>query len=448
MIRNLNLKRSPFIIFLPFLVLYLVVVLIYAKNENTGDEIRYLNYAHNLTQGYFSLSYPYIDLGNGPGYPLILMPFVAFKIPLIYLKLLNGVFYYFSVIFFYKSLQRIVPLKFVLVFSIIWALYPNTFEELPYTLPEVFASSLIPIFIFFVLRSFENGSSKKSKYYLLVSGLIFGYLVLTKPIFGYVLWFMIGGILLLWILKRKATNYRTAFILLMISFFTTIPYIGYTYSLTGKLFYLSSFGGNNLYWMTTPYEGEYGEYFTYPFVNLPDRIPGSKELIAQHHNKDFEKLLENPEVRKANILEDSTVMMNVLYGTTQDNLLRKIAYKNIKSHPLKFLQNCISNAGRMIFNYPGSYVLQKPSTLKRLPVNGTLLVFCFFCFFLTIYNWKNILFPIRFLLFFSFLYFGGSLLGSAEPRMFTIIVPVLLVWIAYILKRTIVLNLRILKDAG
>src|SRR6185312_9261320 len=109
-------------------------------------------------------------------------------------------------------------------------------------------------------------------------------------------------------------------------------------------------------------------------------------------------------------------------GVIQDDVLKKIAIENIKSHPLKFLQNCISNVGRMIFNYPASYTIQKASTLKRLPVNGTLIVISAFCFIMTLVYWKKILFPIRFLLFFGFIYFGGSILGSAEPRMFTPIV--------------------------
>lgn len=440
-IKNIKNNRNPFLLFSPFLILYIIFILIFTSTENFGDEIRYLTYARNLTKGFYSPPYPYIDLGNGPGYPIILMPFIALKFPLIYIKLFNALFYYISIVFLYKSLEQIVSFKFTFVFTLIWALYPNTFEQMPHALPEVFATSLIPVLLFFVMKGFKNNLSKKTFAYLFIAGFTFGYLALTKPMFGYVLSFMIGITLLLWIVNKKNISYKKTAILLIIGFLTVVPYLVYTYNLTGRMFYWSSFGGNNLYWMSTPYGNEYGEYYKYPFTPLADRIPESAELLKLHHEKDFEYLLKNHEVRKANLL-NGTVQDDLSNGTAQDDLLKKIALQNIKEHPVKFLQNCLSNAGRMIFNYPGSYVLQKPSTLQRLPVNGALLLLCLFCFIPTLLNWKKVLFPIRLLLFFSLLYFGGSLLGSAGPRMFTIIVPILLFWIAYILQRTVKVKLK------
>ena len=158
-------------------------------------------------------------------------------------------------------------------------------------------------------------------------------------------------------------------------------------------------------------------------------------------NRKIKQFMENPKVREANTI-NGQLQEGLVYGITQDELLKKMAIQNIKSYPLKFIQNCISNAGRMIFNYPASYVLQKPSTLKRLPVNGTLVVLVLFCLIPTLINWKELFFPVRFLLFLSVIYFGGSLLGTAEPRMFTVIVPILLLWIALILSKTVKVKLR------
>ncbi|WP_233577958.1 ArnT family glycosyltransferase, partial [Hanamia caeni] len=331
---------------------------------------------------------------------------------------MNGVFYYLSVVYLYKASRQIVPIRFAFIFSIIWALYPYTFEQIQHALPEVFASTLIPPFILSVLTAFKADNVKKARTYLISAGILFGYLALTKPIFGYVLSFMLIVSLIIWFISKNKLNFKKTSIILIISFLTTAPYLIYTYNLTGKMFYWSSFGGNNLYWMTTPYEDEYGSYYSFPFASSPDRIPGSEKIIELHHKKDFEKLLKNPEVKKANII-NGEMQGNLSNGTVQDELLKKIALENIKSHPLKFLENCFSNAGRMLFNYPASFVLQKPSTLLRFPVNGTLLVFVVFCLIPTLINWKNLLFSLRFLLIFTFVYLGGSLLGSAGPRMFT-----------------------------
>jgi hypothetical protein len=97
-LKNIKIFRNSFFLFLPFFILYVIIVLIYASPDLYGDESRYLAFATNLTHGFFSPSPPFLDLGNGPGYPLIMAPFVALKLPLISVKLLNALFYYISVV--------------------------------------------------------------------------------------------------------------------------------------------------------------------------------------------------------------------------------------------------------------------------------------------------------------------------------------------------------------
>jgi len=439
-LKRIDTFKNPFTLFLPFLIFYIVLILIYATPDLYGDESRYLVFATNLTHGFFSPPTPFLDLGNGPGYSLIMAPFVALKLPLISVKLLNALFYYISTVLLFKALERIVPYKFAAIISFVWALYPNTFEQIPYAISEVFASSLIPLFIFCITFAFNNVSKKIVNRYIIAAGFTFGYLALTKPIFGYVMLAMILGTLVLAIMDRKSVNYKRILIILLIAFGVTTPWLAYTYHMTGRIFYWSSFGGNNLYWMSSPYENEYGDWHSHIFddINEPAEglIPGSAKLIESIHGKDFEKIFDSPEARKLYV-KDGKIHGKPYTGLIQDDVLKRIAYENIKSHPFKFIQNCLSNAGRMIFNYPTSYTLQKPSTLKRLPINGILLVLSAFCFIMTIAYWRKTLFSIRFLLFFGLIYFGGSILGSAEPRMFTVIVPILLFWIAYILQRTV-----------
>lgn len=445
-----KLAKNPFLFFLPFLILYVAIILILATPTLQGDEGRYLMYARNLPNGFYTLPAPYLDLGNGPGYSLIILPLVALKLPLIYIKLLNAIFYYFSIIFLFKSLQNVVSLNFALIFSIIWALYPNTFEELPYILPEVFASSLIPVLIFSLSSAFNKKNTKSSYKYILIGGITFGYLALTKPIFGYVLAFMIVGTILFWFIYKSKIYLKKSLFVLTIAFITTLPWLAYTYHMTGKMFYWSSYGGNNLYWMSSPHENEYGDWMSYPFqssVSNKYLLPGTWEKIKMQHQKDFEQIFKSKKAQQLYI-KNGEIYGSPYTGVIQDDTLKKIAYHNILSHPGKFISNCISNAGRIIFNYPASYVLQKPSTLKRLPVNGTLIVVSMFCLIITIICWTQIPYSIRFLLFLGFIYFGGSILGSAEPRMFTIIVPILLFWIAYIIQRTIRINLKFKSETN
>ena len=364
-VRNIKTNKNPFILFLPFLILYILLILIFSTNENYGDESRYLMYAQNLLEGFYSPPPPDIDLGNGPGYPLFLAPFVALHVPLIYIKLANAIFYYFSIILFFYSLQQLTSFKYALIFSLLWALYPSSYETLIYTLPEIFASSLIPLLIFTLIKAFKkDGEAKNKKYYIFLAGLTFGFLALTKPIFGYVIMTMIIGLGLLWLTNRKNTTYKKGVFVLIIAFISTVPYLAYTYNLTGKMFYWSSYGGNNLYWMSTPYENEYGSWApnsnnTSDFKEQKSNIVGYADSIIKYHGADF-------------------AYVNKFKGVDHDEAYKKIAIKNIQTHPVKFFKNCISNFGRIVFNYPYSYKIQNVGTLFRIPFNGTIVLFMLF----------------------------------------------------------------------
>jgi hypothetical protein len=441
-INSIKSIKNPFLLFLPFLILYVLIIIFFSKNTNYGDEIRYLTYARNLIHGFYSPTYPDLDLGNPPGYPILLVPFVALHLPVIFVKLMNACFYYFSIVFLYKSLEQFVPFKFSFIFSLLWAVYPSMYEQLPYALPEIFSSSLIPFLLFCLIKAFSNQTQGKTiKRYIFFAGLTIGYLALTKAIFGYVIITMLAAVGFFWILNTKNNHFKKSVALLAIAFITNIPYLIYTYNLTDKLLYWSSFGGNNLYWMSSPYEEENGSWIEYPVSpDINGRIPGTEDKIRSRHEKDFNKIIKRRGLEEEVELRGIRTK-DVVTGIEQDDILKEIAIENIKSHPRKFIENCISNAGRIIFNYPYSYAYQRPSTLQRLPVNGTIMVLSLFCLIPTLFNWKKIRFSIRFVLLFTAIYLGGSILGSAETRMFTMIVPILFLWIAVILYKTVTVRL-------
>ena len=440
-IKSRRIIKSPYLLFLPFLVIYVVLICLFSDSGYVGDESRYIMFAENLLKGYYSPPPPALDLGNSPGYPILLAPFVAMNLPFLFIKLLNAVLYYFSIVLVFKALLQLVSYRFSVIFSLIWAFYPTFYELITFILPEVFAVFLVSLFLYTTIKIFKDKQAKNVKY-IILSGLSLGYLILTKPVFGYVLLCMMALIIVLLIFNKKDQNYQKSLAVLLLAFFINIPYLIYTYHLSGKVFYWSSFGGNNLYWMTTPYEAEYGDWMGFPADSLDIyRIQGSEKIINANHQKDFDEILMNEEVRKANVIE-GVIEYNLTKGFAQDDMFKKIAIRNIKEHPVKFLKNCLSNVGRMIFNYPVSYVPQKPSSLLRLPLNGTLVVLVLFCFIPTIMNWKKVIYPLRFLLFFMLLYFGGSIIGSADIRMFMMLVPFLLIWIAYTLSKSVRVSLH------
>jgi 4-amino-4-deoxy-L-arabinose transferase-like glycosyltransferase len=420
--------QNPFLLFSPFLLFYIVMVFIFPTNGMTGDENRYLMFGGNLVHGFYSPSTHNIDIGEGPGYPILLMPLLASRLPLVCITLVNAVLYYLSIILLFKALQKIVSFPIVLICSLFWACYYNSYENMILIHPETFTAFLISLLVFSLMMAFDPVKTKKTNVYVYFSGFIFGYIVLTKVIFGYVLACMFIGLGLLWIMNRKNENYRKAITILLIAFTTTAPYLIYTYHLTDKIFYWSTSGGNNLYWMSTPFEGEYGDWMPNPksvssASHIDDhRIVGYENYIEANHGKDFR------EIYKFN------------NAVERDDAFKRIAVNNIKSHPVKYIKNCISNIGRMLFNNPYSYTLQKNSTLLRLPLNGVLVVLTIFCALPTFFNWRNLNFPIQFMLFMALIYFGGSIFVSGETRMFTQIVPILLFWIGLVIQKTIKIN--------
>jgi len=441
--RNIKITKNPFLLFLPFLFFYVIFILAVESNALWGDENIYLSYADNLSHGFYSLPPPNVSLDDGPGYPLLISPFVALHLPLITIRLLNAILLYLSIVLLFEVLIRFVSFKRALIFSLFWGCYYNSLDFIALIYCETLSVFLVSALVFLLTKAFNSDTGIKRNKYLYFAGIIMGWLVLTKIIFGYVLLLMLIGSGFLWIINRKAINYQKCLIILSIAFIIVTPYLIYTYHLTGRIFYWGTSGGNNLYWMSTPYQNEYGSWFPNPnfqsdpidseinkpvfeggFLNLKNRTlytPGYNDSLKLHHGKDFEEIVQ-------------------FKGVERDDAFRKIAFHNIKTHPGKYIMNCISNVGRILFNYPYCYTLQKPGTLIRFPINGIVIVLMLFCIMPTLKNWKRIIFPIRFMLFFASLYLGGSIFGCAEFRMFTVIVPILLFWLAFIIQKSIKIN--------
>ena len=191
--------ENPWLLFLPFLFLYIAAVCLMHKNVFEGDEGRYYEYAQNLLHGFYSPKGG-MYLWNGPGYPIVLMPLVALHLPTICFVILNALFQYLSVVFLFKTLLFFVSKKKAIAFSLFWACYYIVFKEMARVNTESFTILLIILFQYAVVLFFTD--QQKNKKYLWISGLIFGLLILTKVMFAYVLYAaifiaLIGGFVFL-----------------------------------------------------------------------------------------------------------------------------------------------------------------------------------------------------------------------------------------------------------
>ena len=109
----------------------------------------------------------------------------------------------------------------------------------------------------------------------------------------------------------------------------------------------------------------------------------------------------------------------------------------------------MANIGRLFFNFPYSPASDSYAnvgsplrSLAMLPQNAIVFLMTIFSFFVTIINWKNTDHYVRFLFCFIFIYLGASSVVSAYSRQFYVVVPAVLVWIAYITDKSLIVKIK------
>src|SRR6201996_7107339 len=301
---------SIYVKLIPFLLIYLAIAFLFAPGELVNDEIRYMMYTKYLLNGIYTPHAPNIDLWSGRGYPVFLLPFVFLKAPLILLRLLNAFLLYFSIILFYKTVKTYCSEKIAFTYTLLLALYFPVYMNLKEIKTECFTWFLITLIIYlFVKISRQKIFSWKA---IFLCGFLIAFLAMTKIIFGYVILLMaILSLALLLLSRFKSMAKRSAYIF-SIAFLLCIPSLGYTYNLTHKVFYWTTCSGISLYTMSAPYPKDYGDW------------------------KPEEDMLNNPNYRPF------ILSISELPSIEKDMAYRKQAIENIKTHPAKYLMNCMA----------------------------------------------------------------------------------------------------------
>lgn len=396
----------------PLFGIYIFIVLVASTNTFQGDESRYVLFANNLSQGFYSSS-DNITLTNGPGYPIVLLPFVIFKLPWIMAKLLNALFLFWGMIYFYNALRFYMSERFALYFTYALGVYPPMLVQIHLLLTESFVFFLICGFLFHFCKLY-NSSRKNRWIQLIITSCYLGSFILTKIYYAYIFLGILLLIVLLYFLKRR-DSLKNSLLVYLFAFIICLPYLFYTHSLTGKYFYLGNAGGQSLYWMSTPYNNEFGDWHGEPLDKNPD--------LLKNHEDFFKKI--------------STL------GTIQkDEVLKKEGIRNIKNHPGKFFRNWLANIGRMLFSYPFSYTYQKLTTFFYIIPNMFIIVISFLLVYPSYKGRRLIPDEIWLLLMFVFIMFVGSSLVSAYSRQFSILVPIVVFCIFFTITRILKIEIR------
>jgi 4-amino-4-deoxy-L-arabinose transferase-like glycosyltransferase len=411
MILKYKYRQIPLALILLF-VIYCAIIIFFANHTPVGDEVGYSMYADNITHGFYTDKND-VNIWWEPGYPVILALFNIMNFPVILIKLFNALFYIVAVLLFYKIALSFTDEKKSLYFSLLLGIWPPYIRMLIYQNSEALSCMLVAVIFYYSYFLLKNKEINYKK--ILVLSLALFYLAFTKAIFGYAIVTCIIICAVYYLFAKNKVSVKISLITLLISFIFCLPYLFYTYSLTGKMFFWSNRGGVNIYHSTTPFEGEYGDWFGYNiYLENPQAMTNHKEALDETKNM---KALE------------------------KDDKFRELGIQHLKNNPVKFIKNWFVGLGRLMFNYPFSYSLQKPDTYFFIIPNMFLFSFLFISAGALIKFRKKFPYEFSFIILLAFVYLGGISLAAAVARYTALVYPLFFSLILYVFTKIIKINI-------
>lgn len=296
-----------------------------AREPSFGDEWRYVWYAQNLLGGAFTpRDNPMI--WNGPGYPVLLMPFAALELPVLVPKLFNAVLVAAAVAFTQATLRRYTTTGWAAVGAMTLALLPASVQHLQFTYTEPLSLALLSAAIYF------------ARHRPLLGGALFAATIMVKVLFGPVLLLML----------LVMAGLRRVNVALLLAFALCVPWLAYTHSVSGRWLHWSSASGQMLYWLATPWSDEKGDWFHHRAVkNTP--------LLFAHHGAIYEQLKGPSEDTAGTEVERVLPGIGKLASPEADLEFRRMARENALAHPLLFARNWVFNVGRLLVDAPFTF---------------------------------------------------------------------------------------------
>jgi hypothetical protein len=323
--------------------------------KHPSDEAGYWTLAGNLVHGdYTGLGWrpanpvpspdPHRpDLWFGPGFPLVLTPFSALGIGLGAARLVDPLVLFAAVLAFYALLRRrLAPLP-ASAGSIAFGLYFPFYSLLPNLHSEPLAILLSVIVLYAVTAYLETGATR----YAALGGLAVAWLAVTRVEYGWVATLALVGCVVWWLLWRS-TRARRAATTFAVGLVLCVPWLVFTYTVTHRPFLWGNSGPLSLYWMSSPYPQDLGDW-----------RGGAHEIVVSDPRLAPHRPLF---IRLAKLDPDE-----------QNRQLERTAWRNIRDHPRKYLENVAANLSRLSFDTPFSDKPEGLNTLFYLVPNAILL---------------------------------------------------------------------------
>ncbi len=367
------------------------------------DEARYLEYARNLTQGFY-VTDAEPNFVNGPGYPLVLLPFGEAS-GLLGARVLNAFFMAGAVGFVWLTVRRYAGAGWAFAGAALTGFHPSLLWMGFALMSEPLSTFLLTGFVW----TFTHALRDRRWTWTFGAVLFFACLIMTRVFFGHVLMATAVLSMLLLFIQPWRPALRRALFILAGAFVLCTPYLAYTQTKTGQFLCWSTNSGELLYWLSSHQKGENGHWFGRGDVrDLPE--------VAQTHGAFYEEVHQKP------ILE-------------REALFKEAAMANFRAAPGHVAYNWLCNLTRLAFGFPRSHQVEELRTIVLIGTNGPVIFMALVAGLVGFWRWRSVPVEIWLLMGFAAFYLGGSSLAPSLPRYFVLMVPVLWLGIAHVWSR-------------
>ncbi len=411
-------SRTQWIIFLLTLALHASAALEYTHrypDEPRNDESRYFAYAQNIVLGsYVPADNP--DFVNGPGYPAVLVPFVAWHIPVLWARLLNSLFVALAAVLLYRIVRRMASRGWAIVAAAWVALHIDVLVNAREAVTEAPALLLI-VAVAGSLCSALRTSGRRGWWACVGCGVLLAALAMTRVIFGHVIATMVlGSLIMLPFWRRGRQSLVKTLCVSVVAFALCLPYLAYTKETTGKNYCWSTNSGELLFWLTRTHPGHNGCWYSYT-VAMTDPV------LAPLYRAYFSRVTQLPALEREHDFSEEAV-------------------KGLKTAPRSRLAyNWMCNVSRLLFAFPTALTEEGLTFVAAAVFNVPFVLMVGLAGVLALKHRNRIPPEVLILFAIALIYTGGSTLATARSRYFVVITPMFWVAASAVLQRSVRIQL-------
>jgi hypothetical protein len=403
--------RAPVVVqLLPVLVVLLLASWLLQSLALTSDEGPLIAAAHRILEGRYAIPgtmTPTSFLWHGPGLPALLAPLLALKAPLSALRLTSPLLTFLAALLFYRLLRLNLSHRASLIGAYALGLYGPAYYVIGTVAKEPLALVLSVLTLDGTARYLKHGHRRHA----LLAGASFGALVMTRLEYGWVVLLTLAAALVWWGLRaarrrrpgRDTRMPRRCTLVCALGALACVPWLVYTYSLTGHILYWGNSGGLSLYWMSAPASSQLGQWHSAHLVFTSPALQAYRPFFSY---------------------------LSTLPPLQQDLTLQHVALTQALGHPAKYALNVVANLGRTFIGLPFSFTLPV-AVIAGLAVFNTALIGGLIAAARARFRSRRPM-PVETIpfLLFGALAFALHLFPTSEPRMIVPIIPVA-IWLIW-----------------